>query len=360
MCKKKIKLLDVFAGIGGFHIGVEQACQELGIEFECVGAIEFDKNAQQTYTNNFPNTSLLGMDVKGDITKMDLSKLPKHNLLCGGFPCQPFSRARHNRASSAGIHADEYDNRVDLFSYLCKILSIHKPTYFMFENVADLLKEVYDNGKTVIENIVKEIKKSGYDVQYMVLNTKDFGSPQVRKRLILVGKLKDNTIFTFKENFTTKKIKYIDDILEDKVDDKYLLEKLWKKIKNHKLPGNRYEAICKNYNSDKQKNKRPTSKIDKVSLSAHIIGDTPSGHSRQTDRIYNSLGLSPTLICTGVTNICIDKDNILRRLTPREYARIQCFPNSFIIPSKDNTAYKQFGNAICPSMVREVIKELLC
>ena len=351
MCKK-IKMLDCFAGIGGFHIGIEEACKELGIEFECVGAIEFNKHSRETYSANFPTTPLLGLDVNSDITKIDLATLPKHNLLVGGFPCQAFSRARHNRKESAGTHATEHDDRVDLFYYLCQILSIHKPKYFIFENVPDLLKETYPDGTKVIDNIIKEINKCGYNVWYKVLNTKDFGSPQVRERLIFVGSER----LDFIENFYDKNCRCLQDILEDNVDSKYLLDNLWKNIKNHVLPGSRYDAILKAYNSDKWK--KPTVPINKVVTSARVEGDTPSGNSRQRDRVFNSLGLSPTLISSTAISISIDKKKILRQLTPREYARIQCFPDTFKILVKDSYAYAQFGNAVCPNMIKGVFKAI--
>lgn len=353
---KNIRLLDTFAGIGGFHLGVKQACEQLNIKFKCVGAIEFNKQSQETYRNNFPNTPLLGLDVGGDITKMDLSQLPKHNILCGGFPCQPFSQARHNRDTSAGIHATKTDNRAELFTYICAVLKSHKPKYVFLENVPGILKEQYDDGVMVIDRIMSEIKTCGYDARYFIVDASNCDAPQVRKRVMIVGKLKK--LHDINTEFTTTQYKCMRDILEKTIDNKYLLKNLWQDIPNHRLPGNRYDAILKAYCSKKWT--KPTQKQRKVVTSARVEGDTPSGHSRQRDRVFNSLGFSPTLTCSTPISISIDKNQTMRQLTPREYARIQCFPNTFKIPIKDGVAYKQFGNAVCVNMVQKVAEELLC
>jgi site-specific DNA-cytosine methylase len=123
------------------------------------------------------------------------------------------------------------------------------------------------------------------------------------------------------------------------------------------LPGNRYDAILKAYNSNKWK--KPNEPIHKVITSARVEGDTPSGCSRQRDRVFNSLGLSPTLVSTTAISISIDESKTLRQLTPREYARIQCFPDSFKIVVKDSYAYAQFGNAVCSNMIKSVAKAIL-
>lgn len=358
MQRKNLRMLDAFAGIGGFHLGVQEACDTLGITMTCVGAIEFDKQAQTTYNNNFPDTPLLGTGVGGDITQMDLSTLPQHDLLCGGFPCQPFSRARHNRSEAAGIHAAQKDDRIDLFTYLCQIIAIHQPRYVFFENVPGILKETYDDGTKVIDKILAAITRQGYDVKHFVVDAKDCGAPQVRKRVIILGTLGERHVLQkFNTSFSIKDYKCIRDILESNVDAKYLLKDLWNDIPNHRLPGSRYDAILKAYSSHKWT--KPTQKQRKVVTSARVEGDTPSGYSRQRDRVFNSLGLSPTLTCSTPLSISIDKDNVLRQLTPREYARIQCFPNTFKIPLKDSVGYKQFGNAVCVDMVNQITQRLV-
>lgn len=364
---KKVKLLDTFAGIGGFHLGVKQACEELGIDFECVGAIEFDKHAQETYRNNFPNTPLLGQEVGGDITKIDLTKLPEHNLLCGGFPCQPFSQARKNKEKTVGLNAECGDDRAYLYSYLCKILKIKQPEMFIFENVPGLLKEKKNNETTLfIENIVNDIKQCGYSVQYKVLNSKDYSAPQNRERVYFVGYRNDislNKPLILDHIPKSLNPKFIIDILEDEknIDKKYYLENLW--TKNNKIqqnnPGTKYEAILKSYNNSKKPH--PTTTQHKVVQTAVILNDTPSNVSRQGERVYSCFGLSPTLTCTIRTNISLDDKNpvIMRQLTPRECARIQCFPDSFKLPIKDGNSYKQFGNAVCVNVINQLGQYLL-
>jgi DNA (cytosine-5)-methyltransferase 1 len=369
---KKIRMLDAFAGIGGFHLGIEQACKELGIDFECVGAIEFDKNARETYKRNFPTTPLLGLEVGGDITKIDLSNLPEHDILCGGFPCQPFSVSRKNRESTTGVNAVKKDMRVDLYKYLCTILTIQQPKMFIFENVPGLLKEKIDTQNTkFIDNIIRDIEKCGYGVTYQILNAKDFGSPQNRPRVYFIGyrnNIKNTIKFTEFDSTITKK--YLIDILENNVDNYYYLENLWKNIKNHKLTqfNNRYDAILSAYKSGKWS--EPQTKEHNIVQTARVENDTPSDFSRQRDRVYSALGLSPVLLCTSAISISINGK--LRQLTPREYARIQGFPDTFKFPDFPNSKsnknlpikglgylYKQFGNAVCVNVVKNVAKSLI-
>jgi len=371
-----IRLLDAFAGIGGFHLGVEKACEQLGVDFKCVGAIEFKKTSRQTYKDNFGDDIDLFEKYAGDITKIPMSEIPDHDVLTGGFPCQPFSRARHNRASSAGLHADQQDDRTSLFEYLCQILTAKNPKMFIFENVSGLLREKTSDGELMINKIIGHIKASGddgYHVQMHVLSSHKFGAPQKRERVFFIGWRKDLDD-TFRGPKPEKKPKRtanrkiqipagthtprcVGDILESDVPEKYFLHNLWSGIKNHKLPGNRYDAIRVAYHGGKWP--KPTDKQNKVVTSARVEGDTPSGCSRQRDRVFNSLGLSPTLTCSTPISISIDSEDILRQLTPREYARLQTFPDSFIIPDKDGVAYGQFGNAVCVVVVEKIAHAML-
>jgi DNA (cytosine-5)-methyltransferase 1 len=181
MAKKKITFIDLFAGIGGFHV----ALHNLGAK--CVFASEWDDDARKTYFENFntisphlfyekPDLSLFS----GDITKVDVKKIPDHDLLCGGFPCQPFSQA--------GFKKGFEDTRGTLFFNIAEIIKFKKPKAFFLENVKGLLK--HDNGKTfeVIKNVLNEL---GYSFHYKIVKASDFNLPQHRPRIFMVGFRKD-------------------------------------------------------------------------------------------------------------------------------------------------------------------------
>jgi DNA (cytosine-5)-methyltransferase 1 len=222
---------------------------------------------------------------------------------------------------------------------------------FIFENVKGILKIKDDSGRLVIDNIVEQIEKVGYNVVHKVLNSKDFGSAQSRERVYFVGCKNDLDKKPSLDIKPVEEKKYICDILEPQVDDYYLLKNLWANIKNHRLPGTRYDAIIQAYNNSKQK--EPKELQHQTLPIAVISGDTPSGHSRQTDRVYSSKGLSPTLLCTGYVNI--DQNGQFRKLTPLEYCRLQCFPEDFKIPNNQTQTYKQFGNAVCVNVIKYIM-----
>jgi DNA (cytosine-5)-methyltransferase 1 len=181
MSNKKITFIDLFAGIGGFHI----ALHNLGAK--CVFASEWDDDARKTYFENFKNISPHLFYEKpdlslfsGDITRVDVNKIPDHDLLCGGFPCQPFSQA--------GFKKGFEDTRGTLFFNIAEIIKTKKPKAFFLENVKGLLK--HDNGKTfeVIKNVLNEL---GYSFHYKIVKASDFNLPQHRPRIFMVGFRKD-------------------------------------------------------------------------------------------------------------------------------------------------------------------------
>ena len=168
---RKIRYFDTFTGIGGFSLAIERAAKATGIAVECVGYSEVDKFAKSVYENHFPKVKDYG-----DITKIDAKGLPNFDLLVGGFPCQPFS--------SAGKRGGFSDTRGTLFFELARILETKRPSLFVFENVPGLLNS--DGGRTFAV-ILKTLDKLGYGVAWQVLDSHYFGSPQQRKRVILVG-----------------------------------------------------------------------------------------------------------------------------------------------------------------------------
>lgn len=232
MIKKKYKFIDLFAGLGGFHLALQQ------VGCECVFASELKEDLRKLYSLNFPGTR-----IEGDITKIDPKSIPPHDIICGGFPCQPFSQAGKRQGFN-----DEKD-RGNLFNYICNIIEIHKPKYVFLENVSNL--KGHDNGNTWKIIYDKLHNKLGYDVKETILSPHQFGIPQHRKRIYIVGARKDCgglTNFTFPEpiNITCN----IKDIIDENDTDYIPLKKetrkhieIWNdfvklaKDNNCKLPG---------------------------------------------------------------------------------------------------------------------------
>lgn len=202
---KKIRFIDLFAGIGGIRLGLEQCLKELNIKSECVFTSEIKPHAIQVYKDNFPNST-----ISGDITKIKTQDIPDFDMLLAGFPCQPFS--------SAGKQLGFDDTRGTLFFEIARILKEKKPTYFLLENVEnlvihDLSKEDKKDGETIgktLKTILNVLNDLGYCVSYKVLQASDFGVPQIRRRIYIVGsKIKTINL----ENFQ-KITKYFGDIQE--------------------------------------------------------------------------------------------------------------------------------------------------
>jgi DNA (cytosine-5)-methyltransferase 1 len=346
-----IRYADAFCGLGGFSVAMKQVHPSA----ECVWAIDFDKKVAEVFKNNH------GMSCHGDIKTTDISAIPDHDILFGGFPCQPFSRGgkwSRNKASKIG----KEDTRGMLFIQLTNILRIKQPKFFIFENVPRLEKMKDSNNLSCYEVILGHFIYAGYKVRTEKLNAADFGLPQSRERLFFLGireDLSDELELINKQPRTS----CIKDILEDIVSDKYKLSNTWKNRKlldlnpskkNHtKSAGDsRLDALYEIYGkTDKSKNK--TFKPECV---AELKGDTPSGISRQSDRVYSTLGISPTLITSGPPIIDVDT---FRALTPRECARLQGLPDSFILYDNDTLAYKHVGNSVAIPVIVALIKSLL-
>lgn len=365
---KKIRFIDTFAGIGGFHLGITQALETLGIETECVAAIEFNREAAKIYELNF------GLNPFGDITKTDLKALPEHDLLVGGFPCQPFSKAGkyHRDPENKGVVNFEEDERSVLFTNLIEILQHHRPTNFIFENVKGLLSAKNADGSLFLTDFLTILDEIDYHVSYKVVNSADFGLPQRRERVFFVGQKKEAGELKFSFPSSVKEFRVVADILEKDVTDERLfathLWRNWKVLdvvkpeaqmrKNHtQVKGTpRLRAMEEVVNNYKGKRDRIRSTIHLGS----IEGDTPSGISRQGDRVYNINGLAPTLLTS--TQTLFDMDSIdsahWRVLTSREFARLQGFPEEYQIHDKHSVARKQFGNAVSVPVIKNLILQL--
>ena len=369
-----MRFLDTFSGIGGFHLAAKRA-----IEGRCVGSIEIDPKARDTYANYFSDK--LGEDFLAleDITKVDPAGLPDHDILFGGFPCQPFSRN--------GVHFTKNDRRVcssdgraNLFLSLVNILEEKRPRFFVFENVKEIMSIRPEGDDTPFVDIVcEQIRNVGYDVRYEVMDTKDHGLPQQRKRVYFVGSTDslDGFAFPAREELST----CVEDYLDKDVDDKYLLINAYKNRRNIRLRDlesvadrfktnpyisylrdmgldgveTRMEALRLAYESGIWAGVNDSSMASEVVPVAIVYGDTPSGGPRQQDKIYSRRGCSPTIATFSTPPIDTDP---WRLLTPRECARLQGFPDDMDLPGSDSVAYKQVGNAVSVNVAEKVLGSL--
>lgn len=212
------KIIDLFAGIGGIRLGFEQAAHQLNIPIDCVFTSEIDKYCQITYQDNFGSAN-----IHGDITNIDPVDIPTHDILLAGFPCQPFSQASLKEGFA--------DRRGTLFFNIEQILRTKKTKAFLLENVKHL--KGHDKGRTFLV-IIQTLKDLGYNVYHAVLNAKDFGLPQNRERLFIVGCLDKKTLFNFPT--ADNKPTSVADVLIDYVDKKYIIsDKLWLGHQRRKL-----------------------------------------------------------------------------------------------------------------------------
>ena len=312
------KFIDLFAGIGGIRL----AFQNNG--GKCVFTSEWDSFAKKTYEANFGEVPF------GDITEISEKEIPDHDILLGGFPCQPFSIAGVSKKKSLGRQHGFLDKtQGTLFFDIARIIEHKKPKVFMLENVKNLVS--HDKKKT-FKVITETLTELGYSIHYKVLDAQYY-VPQHRERILIVGFkksiFKEKETFKFPEPPNTELA--IREILEKRVDPKYTLsDKLWNYLqdykKKHKAKGNGFGFGLTDLNGVSR------------TLSARYYKDG-------AEILIPQRGKNP------------------RRLTPRECARIQGFPDKFIIPVSDNQAYKQFGNSVATPLIEAVgnniVKELL-
>ncbi len=296
------KFIDLFAGIGG----IRKPFDELGAQ--CVFSSEWDKYAGQTYAANY------GEIPHGDITKIDENHIPSFDILLAGFPCQPFSNAGHKKGFD--------DTRGTLFFDICRIVKLHKPKILFLENVKGF--KGHNKGKTF--SVVKEkLEELGYHIYTEILNAKNFGVPQNRERIYIIA-FRDDIEFSFPIP-CCKKVKVGDILSKNHVDDKYTISnKLWAGHKRRKLE---HRAKGNGF--------------------GYSIFNHDSGYTSTISARYYKDG----------SEILIEqKDKNPRKLTPREAARLQGFPDDFIIPVSDTQAYKQFGNSVAVPVIRAVAKKI--
>ena len=312
---RRYTFIDLFAGIGGLRLALESAGAV------CVYSSEWNKYSRQTYEANFHEVP------DGDITKVPAAEIPDHDILVGGFPCQPFSIAGVSKKNSLGRATGfEDETQGTLFFDVCRILAEKRPRAFFLENVKNLVSHDKGNTFQVIRSALDEL---GYELFYAVLDAQDY-VPQHRERIVLVGfdrsRYGGSAEFDFDLPRPASK-PVLADILEPEVPEKFTLsDRLWGYLQayaaKHRARGNGF-----GYGLAR-----------------------PDGVARTLSARYYKDG----------SEILIPQDGRNpRRLTPRECARLQGFPDSFVIPVSDTQAYRQFGNSVCVPLMSEVAARLV-
>lgn len=308
-----VKFIDLFSGIGAFRLAFES------YGAGCVFSIDNDKYASETYDENFDTESF------GDICQVDEKYIPEHDILCAGFPCQAFS--------ISGKQLGFNDTRGTLFFEVIRIIRYHNPKIVFLENVSNL--ERHDNGNTF--KVMKDsLERLGYNIYYKVLNASDYGVAQSRKRMYILCIRCDIDNHDFKFPKKTERIICLDDILMDNSEcEEFILKK--------------------KYRLDKKK--FITDKVNKPVR----IGTVNKGG--QGDRIYSSEGHAITLSASGGGNGSKTGlyyvDGVVRKLHPRETARLMGFPEEYKINKSTSQAHKQFGNSIVVDVLQYIIEELI-
>ncbi len=317
---KIFRAADLFAGIGGIRLGFELTFKD---QIIFVYANEINPYSCQTYEANFGDTPF------GDITKVNPKDIPDFDILLAGFPCQAFSIAGKKRGFN--------DTRGTLFFYLAEVLRIKRPDAFLLENVKNLKN--HDKGRTfqVIRDILtKDLK---YNIHFKILNAKNFGVPQNRERIYIVG-FRNNLKFKFPKNLDIP-VK-IDDILEDKVKKSYYLSHEYLTgLKNHRA---RHEAKGNGFGYEV----RPREGI----ANAIVVGGMGKERNLVRDVIL------PNAWKQEGDDIQLRNEEGIRKMTPREWARLQGFPDSFKFPVSMTQSYKQLGNSVAIPVIKEIALEM--
>ncbi|MGM9846724.1 MAG: DNA cytosine methyltransferase [Muribaculaceae bacterium] len=304
--------IDLFAGIGGFHIALES------MGGKCVYANEWDKYAQEVYKENFKILP------EGDITKVNEKDIPNHDIVCAGFPCQAFS--------ISGKRLGFNDSRGTLFFDVARIVKEKRPKVVFMENVKNF--STHDNGRTlaVIKATMNEL---GYSFHYDVLNAVDYGIPQKRERIYMVCFRDDinDKYFSFPKPF--KLTRHVEDFLLDDIFTKDLI------VNRSDIF---YNGIVDNTYSDK-------------SIRLGIVNKGGQG-----ERIYSAKGIAITFSAYGGGVFAKTGGYLIngkpRKLHPRECARLMGYPDTFKLSSNKNQAYKQLGNSVVVDVLQYILLEI--
>ena len=322
------KSIDLFAGIGGIRRGFDNA---FGKDIKTVFVSEWDEPAQKTYKLNYPDS-----EIAGDITQIDEKEIPNFDICLAGFPCQAFSMAGKH-----GGFEDDYHGRCrgTLFLDVARICEYHKPKVIFCENVKGLT--IHDRGRT-FKVIKQTFEDLGYDVFSKVLNSKNFGVPQNRERIYIVCFRKDLGVNDFKFPEGKDDTKTIRDILDDApIDSRYYLsttymETLVKHRARHESKGNGFGYEIRS--------------LDGI---AGTIVCGGMGRERNLIVDHREHSMIPTTHIKGEIN-----HEDIRKMTPREWARLQGFPDDFKWELADTHMYKQFGNSVTVSVIEALANEI--
>lgn len=323
------RCVDLFAGIGGIRLGFEQA---FGTDLRMVLTCEWDLAAQKTYRANFVDD----FPIQGDITLLPEARVPPFDICLAGFPCQAFSLA----GKRLGFE-DDYKgmSRGTLFFEVARICERHRPRVIFCENVKGLV--IHDKGRTF--RVIKgRLREMGYKVHAAVLNSRDFGVPQNRERIYVVAFREDvdDATFAFPEPIRQKVC--LRDILErEAVSSKYYLSTQY--LKTLRLHRARHEAAGHGFGYEI----RPLSGV----ANAIVCG----GMGRERNLIVDTrlTDFTPQTRIKGEVN----REGI-RKMTPREWARLQGFPESFKLPLADASLYKQLGNSVTVPVIRAIAEKI--
>ena len=320
----KISSIDLFAGVGGIRIALNKALNKLGLKDDCRLYSEINLYCQQTYDANFPNTPLL-KDIKSIKVNDIKEKIPDHDILLAGFPCQPFSRAGiSNRNFLKKAHGFEDKDQGNLFFNILEILNKKKPKAFILENVQHLKN--YDNGNA-LKLILKSLRKNYYVPEPEILDAKYFGLAQQRTRIFIVGFLNKHTDFIYPK--PTYKETKVADFLDKYPQKKYIIsDLLWA---SHQKRKERNKKAGKGFG---YKMTYPADKFTRT-ISSRYFKDG-----------------AECLIYRG-------KNKNPRMLSPREVFRLQGFPGNFKIPVSNTQAYQQAGNAVPINVVEKILHNVI-
>ena len=321
MTKRKLRIASLFSGCGGMDLGSEGGFEFLRkrynrLKTEIIFATDFDSAISEIYKQNFNNELLVG-----DIKFIKSNIIPKHDILTGGFPCQSFSVIAQNP-----IRLGYKDEKGQLFFEMCRVLRDKKPTAFIAENVKGILSA---NKGLAFPLIIKEFENSGYFVKHMVLNASHFGVPQKRERVFIVGfrKKANFASFNFPPPITKKRPVNLNQVVmpASEVEQKYFFS-------------DRAVAGMK-----KTKHSKTMSK----------------GRAQSLHLPCNTVGAHLAKVSLNSTDPVLMVDSRYRMFTPREVARIQSFPDSFLLNGSQSTNYKALGNAVPPVLMWHVMRSVL-
>ena len=312
---EKLKVASLFCGCGGTDVGFLGGFDFLGKYYnsnsmEIVYANDIDDNACKIFKENFGITP-----DNRDIRAVKTEEIPEFDILTGGFPCQSFSIVAQN-PKRLGVK----DERGKLFFEMCRILRERQPKCFIAENVKGILTA---NKRSAFPLILKEFEESGYEVQYQILNSADYGVPQKRERVIIIGFRKDlNITFSFPEAEIDDETKYIPlkTVIEKRVDEKYFFSE---------------RAVAGMMKKRESMNK---------------------GRAQNINKPCNTVGAHLAKVSLNSTDPVLMEGERYRRFTPREVARIQSFPDDFELVGSEAAQYRALGNAIPPVMFWYVAK----